>query len=112
MGLFAKPQDPEAQAAVTAMQAHSFNAMGSLRNFWDFYSGFSLIITVTLLLIAVLCWQLGSLAKTQSTLARPMIASLCAAAIGFAILSWFYLFAAPTITITAIAICLTIAWRC
>jgi hypothetical protein len=39
MGLLTPRRDPEAKAAVQAMQAHSFNAMGSMRTFWDFYFG-------------------------------------------------------------------------
>jgi hypothetical protein len=110
IGLLAPPHDPEAQAAIGAMQLHHFNAMGSTRTFWDFYYGFSLIITVTLLLVAVLCWQLASLAKTDPARVRPLIASLCAAAVAFTILSWLYLFAAPTLTIAAISVSLAVAW--
>ena len=111
MGLLSKPHDSEAQAAIAAMQMHHFNAMGSLRTFWDFYFGFSLIITVSLLLVAALCWQLSDLAKTEPARARPLIGSLCLATIAFAALSLIYLFAAPTVTITTIAACLMLAWR-
>jgi hypothetical protein len=108
-GLLSKPGAPEAQAAIQAMQSHQFDAMGSMRTYWDFYYGFSLIITVTLLLVAVLSWQLAAMAKAEPARVLPLIASLCAATITFAILSWIYLFAAPTVTITAISACLVVA---
>jgi hypothetical protein len=110
IGLLTPPRDPEANAAVLAMQAHQFNAMGSMRTFWDFYFGFSLSITVSLLLVAMLCWQLGDLAKVDAGRARPLIGSVCLATCSFAILSVIYLFAAPTVTISAISACVLGAW--
>jgi len=110
MGLLTPPRDPEAKAAVQAMQAHSFNAMGTLRTFWDFYFGFSLSITVSLLLVALLCWQLAALANVDAGRARPLIGSVCLATCSFAVLSVIYLFAAPTVTISAISACVLGAW--
>ena len=110
MGLLLPPRDPEVRAAVLSMQAHHFNAMGSARTFWDFYSGFSLIITVSLLLVAALCWQLAALVKVDAGRMRPLIGSLSLAACGFAVLSAVYLFAAPTVAIAAIAACIVAAW--
>jgi hypothetical protein len=50
---------------LSAMKALQFDAMGSLRTYWDFYLGFGLFLTLNLLLLAVLLWQLASLVKTE-----------------------------------------------
>src|ERR1700761_4737793 len=66
--------EPGAQAAgVLAMKTKSFAIFGVTRNFWDFYRGFSLLGTLTLVVFAVLLWMLGDLARKDSTAARPMI---------------------------------------
>jgi len=40
-------------AVFMAMQAYPFNIMGFRRTHWDFYVGFSLLFSLTLLLLAV-----------------------------------------------------------
>jgi hypothetical protein len=77
---------------LNAMKALHFDALGSLRSYWDFYFGFGLFLTVNLLLLAVMMWQLASLAKVEQALARPFIGVVCIAFLVFAILSWLYFF--------------------
>src|SRR5262252_7196595 len=67
---------PEEAAVFMAMQAYPFNIMGFRRTHWDFYRGFSLLFSVTLLLLVVLLWQLGGLAKTDPVRTRPLVATL------------------------------------
>src|SRR6266571_9354254 len=74
--LVASSRDPEQAAVFMAMQAFPFEIMGARRSHWDFYRGFSLLFSVTLLLLAVLLWQLARLAKRVSAGARPFVASL------------------------------------
>ena len=79
------------------MKALHFDAMGSLRTYWDFYFGFGLFLTVNLLLLSALMWRLASVAKVNRDLTRPFIGMLCIAFMAFAILSWFYFFIAPVV---------------
>jgi hypothetical protein len=67
-----------------------FDAMGSLRTYWDFYLGFGLYLTVNLLLLSALMWQLASVVKTEPAIARPFIGLLCIAFLAFAFLSSLY----------------------
>src|SRR6478672_5152544 len=58
-----------------SMKAHSFDADGFKRTYWDFYSGFVVIISGYLLVQPVVLWQLGSLAKIEGLRIRPIVAS-------------------------------------
>jgi hypothetical protein len=97
-------------AVLNAMKDFHFDAMGSQRSYWDFYFGFGLFLTVTLVLIAVLLWQLATLAKTFPAGARPFMASLCAGFVAFGVLSWAYFFIAPLLTELVIAACIGLAY--
>ena len=92
------------------MKALRFDAMGSLRTYWDFYFGFGMFLTVNLLLLSVLSWQLAALVRVEPARARPLIASLCAAFLVFAVLSWLYFFIAPLIIEGMIALLLLLAY--
>ncbi|HET7200076.1 MAG TPA: hypothetical protein VFI80_04605 [Burkholderiales bacterium] len=101
---------PEEAAVFMAMQAFPFTIMGSRRTHWDFYRGFSLLLSVTLVLLAVLLWQLGAMAQSDPARARPLIASLLLGYIGFTVLSGLYFFTAPAVLSAAAAICLALAF--
>ena len=102
--------DPEQAAVFMAMQAYPFEIMGARRTHWQFYRGFSLLFSVTLLLLAVLLWQLAHLSKSQPAGAKPLIASLFLAYLGFTVLCGVYFFIAPAAFSAAGAICLALAF--
>src|SRR5215510_2838121 len=83
---------PEEAAVFMAMQAYPFNVMGFRRTHWDFYRGFSLLFSVTLLLLAVLLWQIAAIAKTDPARARPLIGSLFLGYLAFTVLCGMYFF--------------------
>src|SRR3982074_1918586 len=91
-------RDPEQAAVFMAMQAFPFEIMGARRTHWQFYRGFSLLFSVTLLLLA-------GLAKRDPVGARPLIGSLLLAYLGFTILCGVYFFFAPAAFSAAAAIC-------
>src|SRR3974377_1201286 len=64
-GLDPSSRGPEEAAVFMAMQSYPFSIMGFRRTHWDFYRGFSLLFSVALLLLAVLLWQLGGIAKSD-----------------------------------------------
>jgi hypothetical protein len=110
-GLLSAPSHGEEELAVlAAMKTFRFDAMGSIRSYWDFYLGFGLFLSVTLVVAAVLLWQLATLVRTTPSGARPLIASLCACFVAFSVLSWTYFFIAPLLTELAIAICIGLAF--
>ncbi len=108
--LHVSSSDPEQAAVFMAMQAFPFEIMGARRTHWDFYRGFSLLFSVTLLLLAVLLWQLAALAKSNPVGARPFVGSLFLAYLGFTILSGVYFFLAPALFSAAVAVCLALAF--
>jgi len=108
--LHAPSRGPKEAELLSAMKAFQFDAMGSLRTYWDFYLGFGLFVTVSLVLLAVLMWQLGSLVKVDPAKARPFIASLTVAFIAIAVLSWAFFFVAPLVTEVLIAVLLGVAY--
>jgi len=100
---------PGAQAAVAAMKANEFLAMGVTRTYWDFHMGFGLAVSVFLTVEAVVFWQLGSLAKTDALRLRPILATFLVGYLGVAVVSYRYFFAGPVITEILIALCLGLA---
>jgi hypothetical protein len=92
------------------MQAYRFNAMGFTRSYFDFYLGFGLSCSVSLLAFAVLLWQLAALTKTEAAKARPMVAVLGLAFVGFTALDCLYFFTAPLVLTVPVLACLVLAW--
>jgi hypothetical protein len=108
-GVFGKPDPGPQQTAVAAMQANQFPLMGVTRSYWDFYMGMGLSITICLTIVAIVFWQLSSLAKTDSCRLRPIYMAFMAAFLLLAVNSSIYFFAAPAIVELLIAICLAMA---
>lgn len=95
-GLLSAPTHGPAETAVLdAMKASRFDFMGSPRSYWDFYMGFGLFLTLSLLLQSVLLWQLAVLAVSDPSKARPFMVSLLLAFIAAIGLSWKFFFVAP-----------------
>jgi hypothetical protein len=88
---------PAKQAVLGAMRAYHEDVMGSSRSYWDFYKGFGWLVSCALILFAVLCWQLSTLARTQPSFARPLILTLFVISIPMTILAYTNFFAAPAI---------------
>jgi len=96
-------------AVVSGMQTIRFDVQGMSRNYWGFYVGFGLFVTVLLLFAAILAWQLGRLPAA-------VVHAMPLATWGFAVsfiavtyLSWRYFFPAPMIFSAVIALCLGFA---
>ena len=86
---------PEEVAVLELMRAHSFNFSGSLRSYWDMYFGEGLFIVLNCFLQTALLWQLARMARTTPLLARPIVALLLVANLGYFILVRRYFFALP-----------------
>jgi hypothetical protein len=109
-GVLSKPKDPEQIAVIETMKSHTFNVMGSMRTFWDFFFGYGLGVTVTLLIQGILFWMLGSLVKTSPAAVKPFVGLF---AINFAVMSVIvskYFFIAPGVTEVLITVSLAAAY--
>jgi hypothetical protein len=62
-----------------AMKSTHFNIRGVDRSYLDFYLGFGYSITVFQLMLAVLLWQLATIANTNPGAVRPMVAVIALA---------------------------------
>jgi hypothetical protein len=98
-----------------AMRTHRFDYGGVSRTYLDFYRGFGYSLTVTLLLQAVLLWQLASLAKTEPRRVSPMIASFVLASLASTAIAWTIILPVPAVFSSVLTACLAAAflaaWR-
>jgi len=109
--MFSSPRHgAEEVAVIETMKAHHFDVMGSVRSYWDFLFGYGLSVSITLLVQAILFWQLAALAKSNPVWIRPIVALFLFNCIGIAIVSWKYFFIGPTVTQLLVAACLGVAF--
>ena len=109
-GVFGSPQHgAEEIAVIHAMKSHRFDFLGSMRSYWDFFFGYGLFITLVLLILAILFWQLSVFWTRNPALVRSIIVLFSINFLVMAIVSWRYFFIAPAITELLIAVCLGIA---
>jgi hypothetical protein len=104
-GVFGKPQPGLQQTTVDVMKANRFPLMGAMRSFWEFYRGFGLGLTVFLTALAIVQWQLSSLAKADSYRLRPIYWTLLVAFVAMAANSYLYFFWPPVVVELLIALC-------
>lgn len=108
-GVFGSVAPGAQAAAVLAMKTNQFQVMGVTRSYWDFNLGEGLAATITMLVEAVVFWQLGSLAKRSAVPLRPIMAAFLVGHVCLAVLSWRYFIAPPVIGEILIALCLGLA---
>jgi hypothetical protein len=97
------------ETVVSAMKTFHFNAMGSDRTYWDFFTGYSLMVFVTAVLLAVVLWQLSTIAKSHALEIRPLLRTLIGAQVAITIIAFTNFFAAPAICNTLASVCLAMA---
>jgi hypothetical protein len=103
-GMLSKPNNGAPEVAVIeAMKSRSFNVMGSMRTYWDFFFGYGWLVAITLLVQGILFWQLGTIAKTNGAAIRPIILLFCFNFLVTAVVAFKYFFIAPAITELLIA---------
>jgi hypothetical protein len=98
-----------------AMRTQRFDVFGVSRTYLDFYRGFGFSLTVSLLLQAVLLWQLASFARTEPRRVSPMIASFVLASLAGTVVSWIFILPQPAVFSAFLTACLAAAlftaWR-
>jgi hypothetical protein len=100
---------PQEAAVFAALQGFRFRVMGFDRTYWEFYRGFALIISVQLLLMMVISWQLSTIGRRSPRLALPMAITLQLGCVGLTILSWRFFFGAPIVISAMTVVCSTLA---
>jgi hypothetical protein len=93
-----------------AMQAVHFDVMGHQRSYFDFYMGFGWSISVTMLMQAVLLWQMSSFALTNAAAVRPMIATIALATLAGGVLAWIFIIPIPAVFSAVLVIDLAAAY--
>lgn len=104
-------RSPQEQAVIDAMKGYQFDAMGVTRTVFDFYYGLGLFLSLNLLVLAVLIWMLGTMARTEPARARPFVGMLALGHAVMAALCWWKFFPAPLATTGLTTIALGLAWR-
>lgn len=103
-GVLSKPSHGAREIAVIdAMKSQSFNVMGSMRTYWDFFYAYGWLLGLTLLVEGILFWQLATIAKTNATQLRPVIALFFLNFLATTVIAWKYFFIAPAVTELLIA---------
>lgn len=87
---------PEA-AVFAAMQGFRFPIMGFTRSYWDFYRGLAITISVLMVALAAIAWQLAGIAQRHGREALPIALTLLLASIGMLVVGFEFLFAIPIV---------------
>jgi hypothetical protein len=82
---------------LTSMATVRFDVMGTSRSYLDFFMGFGWSLSVFLLLQSALLWQLSSLARSDGSQARPMIAMFAIATLVSTVIAWRLILPVPAI---------------
>lgn len=100
-----RPPTAQAAAVRDAMSQVRFQVRGGSASFGDFYVGFGLSISLYLLFLAFLAWQLGNLAVTQPRSARPLAWAFFVLQAACAAISWRWIALPPAVVEAVVAIC-------
>ena len=96
-----------------AMTNVHFDVMGHQRSYFDFYTGFGWSISVTMLMQAILLWQMASLARTSPAGAasvRPMIMTIALATLVGGVIAWVFIIPIPAVFSAVLVIDLAAAY--
>ena len=93
-----------ADTVVSGMRSVSFEVQGFNRNYWDFFTGFGLTVTVFLVFSAVLAWRFGSMSPERLAAIPIERWSFALCFVLIAALTWRFFFIAPGILSTLAAL--------
>ena len=99
-----------ADATVAAMKT-TFEVQGATRSYWDFFSGFGFFCTGLLLFCAILAWQFSALPADMLHRLKPVRWAFGGCFAALAIVTWRYIFLAPTTFTVLVALVLLLAAR-
>ena len=108
-GMFEHPGGAGGDTVLTVMRVGTFEMMGVQRSYYAFYWGLGWCLTVNLILLAVLLWNMATRARTDAASVRPMVVATFVASVALSVLSWVYFVPAPGIMSTLAALFLVAA---
>ncbi len=101
---------PVEAAALGALRAFKFDVMGVQRSHMQFYDGFGWYLTVTLVMLTGMVWQLSRLVEAHPGLVRSLLVGpilFSVASVGLCV-GWF--FPAPLVASLVVLVGLAGAW--
>lgn len=93
-----------------AMRDTRFEIMGASRSYLDFYLGFGYSLSASGLMLAVLLWQLGTVAIADAQSVRPMIAVIALATLASGVIAWRFILPMPALFSLVLVASLTVAY--
>jgi len=110
-GVLSKPRNGARELAIIdAMKSQSFNVMGSMRTYWDFFYAYGWLLGISLLVEGILFWQLATIAKTNAMLIRPIFLLFVLNFIVTTFIAAKYFFIGPAVFEIVIALVLAAAY--
>jgi hypothetical protein len=97
-------------AVVDAMKAHRFNFGGLDHSYWELYFGYGLFVSISCLVEAVLFWQLATIAQSDASRIKSIVAPFVFGEAGYAILMLKYFFLVPIVIHIVVTACLAAAF--
>jgi hypothetical protein len=97
-----EPADPVRQEVVRQMLENKAPFMGSVRSMGDYYEGYSLCITATLIMMMLIAWSLSGTASENPAVTSKALLPLSLCLIAFSVVEFIYFFAfAASISLVA-----------
>ena len=93
-----------------AMKSTRFDFKGTERTYLDFYLGFGYSISVFQVMLAVLLWQLATLAESNPHAARPMIAVIALATAMCCAVAYHFILPLPALFFAVLLGSLSVAY--
>ena len=97
-------------AVLAAMRMTRFDVQGVSRTYLDFYRGFGYSLSVSMLLQAIVLWQLCAIAATNPAQVRPILGTFAVASAAGVVLSWVFLFPVPAVFSAVLTACLAVTF--
>lgn len=110
LGMSQTPTNPAEIAVAQSMRSYQTNVMGSMRSYMDFHTGMGLFLTIMLVGLGVLLWQLSCFEEHSRQKLRPALLTIGLTFLAFTAASTKYFFAAPIIMEALIAVLVLAAY--
>ena len=79
------------------MKAVQFQTMGVSRSYYDFFMGFGISLSISMLTQAFVLWFMADLATSHAARLRPMILVFLVASLAGVVVAWQYIFPIPAL---------------
>ena len=98
-------------AVLRMMKTVHFDTMGANRSYYDFFIGFGISLSLSMITQACVLWCLASLADREPARLRPVIMVFLASSVVGAVIAWHYIFPVPALFSLVLTATLAMAAR-